>query len=363
MKKIITLFSMAVCLLVSCEKYETVKEIDRDFVRNYEYFWNLVNENYCFLGTAFGNQKNVDWQGVYDKWMPIVKNEVKDEYELFNIIGKSLDVLRDGHIWMTSDFKRYSNSEYLLKPDGESYYESNFVAGFVGKNYLNQSTGKDDYKGNKVFKTKNGFVYGTIERDEKKFAYIYHSDFTKEFKSEDMKYLDPLVKNSDALILDIRNNPGGSAILGLDHGALFFKEKTHVAFTSFKTGPGHDDFSEPKEMYVVPSRVYDWSNKPTALLIDREVYSTANLFAYIMSQAQNVTLVGQISGGGGGMPMSHYLPNGWDLVFSSNVILDINKNHIEEGIKPDVEAEMGDYQTTGKDGIVEKAIEELIKKL
>lgn len=32
---------------------------------------DLVNENYCFHGTKYNNDKNVDWKGVYDKWMPI----------------------------------------------------------------------------------------------------------------------------------------------------------------------------------------------------------------------------------------------------------------------------------------------------
>ena len=37
--------------------------------------------------------------------------------------------------------------------------------------------------------------------------------------------------------------------------------------------------------------------------------------------------------------------------------------HIEGGIEPDVEASIGDYKTTKKDGVVEKAVEELLKKI
>lgn len=37
--------------------------------------------------------------------------------------------------------------------------------------------------------------------------------------------------------------------------------------------------------------------------------------------------------------------------------------HVEGGIEPDVEAEIGDYKTTNKDGVVEKALEELLKQL
>ena len=363
MKKIIASIFAGLCLMTSCEKYQTLTTVDTDFVTNYEAFWNMVNENYCFLGTAYGNDKNVDWQAVYDKWMPVVKNEVKDEYELFNIIGLSLDVLRDGHIWMKSDFKAYSNSEYLLMPDGVNYYSSNFVPGLVADCYFKLSTDKDDYKGNKLFRTVSGFNYGMIEREGKKIAYIYYNTFQNEMKEADMKRLVPFVEEADALIVDIRNNHGGTAMYGLDFAGYFFKEKTHVAYDAYKNGPGHDDFSEPTMTYVIPSQTYSWADKQTAVLIDREVYSTANLFTCVMKQAPNVTVVGQISGGGGGMPMSHYLPNGWDLVFSSNILLDQNMKHIEGGIEPDVEASIGDYKSTKKDGVVEKAVEELLKKI
>lgn len=363
MKKIIISAAFAIMAFSACEKYEPVREVDTDFVRNYEKFWTLVDENYCFLGTKYNNDKNVDWQAVYDKWMPVVKNDVKEEYELFNIIGKSLDVLRDGHIWMISDFKTYSNNEFYLKPDLETYYGTDYEPGLVKRAYLQTNTGKDDYKGDKAFKTRNGLLYGMIERDGKKFAYIYYGDFTVSFSEDDFKQIEPTVEAADALILDIRDNPGGSAVLGIELASHFMSEKTLIGYSTYKTGPGYDDFDEPLDIYVTPSKKYNWTEKQTAVLINRGVYSTANLFTCAMTLAPNVVLVGQRSGGGGGLPMTHYLPNGWCVVFASNILLDKDMNHIEPGIYPDVEAVIGDYQTTGKDGIVEKAIEELTKKL
>ena len=363
MKKIIISAAFAIIALSACEKYESVKEVDTDYVRNYEQFWKLVDENYCFLGSKYSNDKNVDWQAVYDKWMPVVKNEVKYEYELFNIIGNSLDVLRDGHIWMISDFKVYSNNEFYLKPDLETYYGIDYEPELVSKAYLKTGTDKDDYKGDKAFKTKNGVLYGMIEREGKKFAYIYYDDFTVEIKDIDFKYLDPLVQEADAIIFDIRENPGGSGILGLELAGHFVKEKTLVGYSTYKNGPGPDDFVEPFEMHIIPSEEYNWADKQTALLTNRGVYSTANLFTSALKHAPNVIQVGQTSGGGGGLPMTHYLPNGWLVVFASNILLDVNMNHIEPGIAPDYEAVIGDFETTKKDGIVEKAIEELLKKL
>lgn len=364
MKRYISIAIAAICLFASCEKYESVTAVDKDFVKNYEVFWNQVNEDYCFLGEAFGNDKNVDWQAVYDKWMPVVKNEVKDDNELFNIISLSLDVLRDGHVWMISDFKKYSNGEYMLKPDGVTYYGSDFVSKFVQNHYLVDPGAKDDYSANHAFKTRTGLWYGLFERDGKKFAYVYYGDFTKEWTDTDYELIAPVIEEADALILDIRNNPGGNGSLAIKMGNHFMKEKTLVGYALNKTGKGYDDFSEPYPQYCTPSKNYDWSDKQTALLINRGVYSTANLFTSVMTQAPNVMLVGQTSGGGGGLPTTHYLPNGWMVVFSSSsVLLDVNQKHIEPGVAPDHEAVIGDYSTTGKDGIMEKAIEELLKKL
>ena len=363
MKKIIISAALAIMALSACEKYEAVKEVDTDFVNNYQKFWTLVDENYCFLGTRFNNDKNVDWQAVYDKWMPVVQNDIQDEYELFNIIAKSLDVLRDGHIWMISDFKVYSNNEFYLKPDLETYYGIDYEPGLVSNAYLRTSTGKDDYKGDKAFKTRSGLLYGMIERDGKKFAYIYYDDFTVQIKDIDFKYIDPVVQEADAIILDIRENPGGAGDLGLELAGHFMTEETLVGYSTYKSGPGHDDFKEPAPMHVTPSEKYNWADKQTALLTNRGVYSTANLFTSAMKHAPNVIQVGQTSGGGGGLPMTHYLPNGWVVVFASNILLDVDMNHIEPGIAPDYEAEIGDFETTKKDGIVEKAIEELLKKL
>lgn len=363
MKKWMVSAVVAMLALSACEKYETVKTVDTDFVRNYDKFWTLVDENYCFLGTKFNNDKNVDWKAVYDKWMPIIETEVENEYELFNIMGKSLDVLRDGHIWMISDFKVYANHEYYLRPDGETYYGDDYEPGLVTSNYLRTSEGDDDYKGDKVFRTRNGIIYGMIEKAGKKFAYIYYDDFSVEISDIDYQYIDPVVQEADAIILDIRENPGGNGALGLELAGHFMTEKTLVAYSTYKTGKGHDDFDELFELYSTPSKKYNWTNKQTALLTNRGVYSTANLFTCAMKHAPNVIQVGQITGGGGGMPMTHYLPNGWLVVFASNILLDVDKNHIEPGIAPDYEAEIGDFETTQEDGIVEKAIEELLKRI
>lgn len=360
MKKILFIFT--VCLCVACGKLESEirKDVDNDFVRNFEKFRQLVDENYCFLGTKYDNDKtqdpiNLDWNKVCDAWMDKVKDPDLTEVEFFNILGKCLNELRDGHIWLDSDFKHYSNNEYKLLPDGSGYYSDIHESGRVQKYYLHKG---GDYDKDKSFVTKNGIVYGMIERDGKKFMYIYHGKFTEMIGQDDLKnYIGPMVNDAHAIIYDVRDNPGGSGQYGIVTAGYFMKEATLVGYNATKSGPGYDDFTEPTEIICNPSTEFNWSDKPTALLTNRGVYSTANLFTNAMRYAPNVIQVGQISGGGGGLPNTHHLPNGWLLVFASNILLDKDMKHIEPGIAPKYEATLGTDPT--KDGVLETAIEKL----
>ena len=84
MKKILSLLVFTL-VLGACEEVETYDEVDNDFVHNFDAAWNLINENYCYLG-----YKNIDWDKIYDEYKPRVEN-AKDEYEFFDIMSRTSD--------------------------------------------------------------------------------------------------------------------------------------------------------------------------------------------------------------------------------------------------------------------------------
>ena len=343
MKKILSLLVFAL-MFGACEKYETFVEVDNDYMRNFDVAWNLINENYCFLG-----YKNIDWDKVYDEYKPRVEN-AKNDFEFFDIMCDFVDVLRDGHSAIISKFDRHG-SKYNIEPNGEDSPED-FISNSVVEKYLTKRR-----------VTSNKFAYGLVERDGRKFTYIGYFDFQVLLSESDLQYIAPLVDESEGIILDIRNNPGGAGIYGATFAQHFFSEKTLVGYTTKKSGPGYDDFNEPYETYVEPATENNWAHKPTMLLTNRSVYSTANFFTSILKLAPNVTQVGGRSGGGGGMPETYYLPNGWTLIFPSNVLLDVQKQHIENGIEPDVEIHITrEDKNNERDVILEKAIELLMNK-
>jgi C-terminal processing protease CtpA/Prc len=228
-------------------------------------------------------------------------------------------------------------------------YPENFIKGLVAEKYL-------DY----AFRTRNGHRYGNIIRDGKTYFYLHHDDFTKDLNAEDLEMFQPHIDKVDGIIYDIRTNPGGSAQLSVDITGRFIKEKTLVGYQISKTGKGYNDVSEPQALYAVPvGEKYNWADKKTVLLTNRDVYSTANMFACFMKEAPNVTVIGGRSGGGGGLPCTFYLPNGWALTMSGQkMTLDVNKVHIEPGVEPDIYVTITEEDAQNKvDSILEKAIE------
>ena len=57
----------------------------------------------------------------------------------------------------------------------------------------------------------------------------------------------------------------------------------------------------------------------------------------MIAHLDNFTLVGQITGGGGGAAPAYELPNGWVVGVSSNYFLDAQQHHIENGVSPEIE--------------------------
>ena len=165
------------------------------------------------------------------------------------------------------------------------------------------------------------------------------------------------------LIIDIRSNGGGDLTTAERLAGRFVHEKTLVGYMQHKTGTEHNDFSELKEMYLEPSSNVRW-HKKVCVLTNRSVYSAANAFAVWMHELPNVTLVGDHTGGGSGMPLNNSLPNGWSVRFSACPMYDNQKQQTEFGIDPDVKVSLNYDLTYGdepKDDIIEAARQLLVK--
>ena len=332
-KKIFTYIVTLLALTLPCGCIEE-DSFENSHTGNFDALWNLIDQRYCFLEYA-QEQFGLDWNSVYHTYKAKIDSET-NERELFNICGEMLSELRDGHVNLSSV---YGTVFYW---DGKLDHPANFSDSIQRK-----------YLGNK-FMLNNGIKY-TILPDS--IAYAYVGSFDSNFGSGNITAMMMDVSSCKAMILDIRNNGGGLITAAERLASHFTDEKIKIGYIQHKTGTAHGAFSSPETMYLSPTKEGAIWKRPVIVLTNRGVFSAANHFVIMMKELSHVTIVGDNTGGGSGLPFNSTLPNGWSVRFSASPILDADGNHTEFGIEPDVKVEISSEDwSKGVDSIIEEAI-------
>lgn len=331
MKKLrhILILLIGICIHSSCSKIE---EYENTPTGNFEALWNIMDEHYCFFEYK-AEEYGLDWDAVHRKYKRKVIDGMSQD-GLFEVLGDMLDELRDGHVnlYAAHDVARYW--------DFHEGYATNFSEE-VQAHYL----GTD-------YKIASGLRY-TILPDN--IGYIYVPSFSNSIGEGNLDVCLHALALCRGLIIDVRNNGGGNLNYAETLAARFTNQRVHTGYISHKTGPGHSDFSTPEPTYLESSDRLRWQ-KPVCVLTNRSSYSATNDFVKIMRTLPLVTIVGDQTGGGSGLPFSSELPNGWSVRFSACPSFDADMQHTEFGIVPDVHVEMTDEDhAQGIDTIIERA--------
>ena len=300
---------------------------------NFEALWRIIDTKYCFLDYK-NKEYGLDWNEVYSRY----KNRLTDDMtnkQLFQVLAEMLEELRDGHVNLVT---YHETSQYREWYD---QYPTNFVD-TIQRIYL----GKD-------YKSVGGIRYRVLEDN---IGYIYYGSFSSSIGETNLDEVLNELSICDGLILDIRNNGGGLLTLSDRIASRFTNEKVLTGYLSYKTGPGHNDFSKPEPLYVEPATDRVRWQKPVAVLTNRRAFSSANDFAGKMKQMPQAILIGDKTGGGSGLPFSSELPNGWSIRFSATPMFVPDMMHTEFGIEPDIKVNMSSEDMhKGLDTIIETA--------
>ncbi len=305
---------------------------------NFEALWQIIDEHYCFFDYK-QQEYGLDWNDVYNKYKVRVSDNL-NSLQLFEILTDMLGELRDGHVnlYTSHDVGRYWT--------WHEAFPKNF-SDTLSRHYL----GTD-------YKIAGGIKYKVLDDN---IGYMRYESFAQNIGEGNLDDALLYMALCQGLIIDIRNNGGGDLTNAERLAGRFVDEETLVGYIVHKTGSGHGDFSSPEERRLSPSSNIRW-HKPVCVLTNRSVYSAANDFAVIMHALPNVTIVGDHTGGGSGLPMSSSLPNGWNVRFSACPILDKDMQQTEFGIAPDVYAALSDESTAqNSDPIIETARKILTK--
>lgn len=317
------IFTILLCGCIGEDDYDNSPQ------GNFEALWKIIDERYCFL-----DYKQIDWDAVYSKYKPLITRNMPDD-GLFEVLDSMLAELKDGHVnlYSSSNMGRYWN--WYLD------YPRNFNEGIIERNYLGKN-----------YRIAGGLKYKILEDN---IGYVYYESFANGVGNSNLDEVLVYLAPCNGLIFDVRNNGGGNLTYATQIAERFSNEKILTGYIMHKTGKGHSDFSSPEPLYLEPSNSVRWQ-KRVMLLTNRHSYSATNEFVNAMSYIDNVTLVGDKTGGGSGLPFSSELPNGWGVRFSASPHLNAEKQHIEGGIDPDVKVDMSkEDEDNGIDTIIETA--------
>ncbi len=321
----------ATVLLCGCAHDD---EWQQDQVGNFEALWSIMDQNYCFF-----DYKDVDWNEVHDRYRRLVSNKMTNR-ELFDLCGEMLKELKDGH---TNLIASHDVSRYWIW----EHYPVNYDERIIDQHYLNF-----DYK------TACGIKYQILPDN---FGYMYYGSFSTVIGAGNLDLILGYLATADGLIIDVRSNGGGYLSNVETLVSRFIDGKTLAGYICHKDGKGHNDFSKPQDYWFEPAKNHLHYLKPVVVLANRGSFSATNNFVSVMKSLGNVTVVGDTTGGGCGLPFTSEMPNGWNVRFSACPIMDAQGRLTEFGVAPDVRVDM-DPGDQSHDAILDRAIDLLIEK-
>jgi len=187
---------------------------------------------------------------------------------------------------------------------------------------------------------------------ENNIAYIKISHFNSKTEKEFRKAVDEVLKNRPrALILDLRNNPGGYLSVAVDVANYWVSKGKVVVYERFS--------DNRKLAYKNNQGKNILANLRTIVLVNEGSASASEIVAGALQDYNLATILGEKTFGKGSVQELNNLPDGSAVKLTIAYWLTPQEHIIEEeGISPDVEVELTleDYNND-RDPQLEKALE------
>ncbi len=343
---VLVVLAAAAVTLTSCEELFFAQVPDSTPLSIFEQVWTFVDREYSFF-----DYKGIDWDQKYEDYRPLISNEMTNR-ELFDVLADMLFELKDGHVNLVSGFDRSRNWQWYL--DADPNYDYSVLERYY---FLDPVTGRSvhEYVGNAFILM--DFADGDDTTTNGDVGYIHYRSFGSMVAEEDMDYVIDRFANHAGLIIDVRNNGGGAVSNVFTIADRLTDEVALVAQEQLKTGPGHDDFTPLQILALIPPAGRGTYTKPIVVLTNASCYSATNYFVTVVGELEHVTVMGDRTGGGGGIPAYTQLTNGWELRVSSGRLFTMAGVNVENGIGPDISVSSTEAElATGLDSILEQAL-------
>jgi len=383
---------------------------------NFESLWQLIDANYAHFDI-----KSIDWNDVHKRFRARLEAVTNDD-DFYVLLFQLVNELHDTHSWL-DNYKGvqpsgvldmptdvFQNKPYVVAGDHSGWgilavdgmtpaqkiealrpvlrarsSERAFVRDAV-RALLSGTPGEPvtvqllspEGKDETLTRTRNGSnrsrpTPSTVQLTRQRavhyavlpsgIGYIQIESFNgrTEIDDEFSRALDA-VRETPALVLDIRDNAGGfghPAIVG-----RLLKRSTGFGISLKRSGPRHSDFSR-LDLHAEPSGKWQYT-RPIALLVNDVTGSAADLFTLEVRNSGHVIVIGSTTHGNlSGTATYAVLPCGLVVRISNAFIADPKGKPIELfGSQPDiaVEPSIQDY-LAHRDPVLDRALEVLSKDL
>lgn len=192
------------------------------------------------------------------------------------------------------------------------------------------------------------------------FGYIRFSNFLGNLEAGIVAEIEKM-KDTPGMIIDLRNNGGGSGAMSGNLLARFFKDKQTGMKTLTRTGKPISVFFYPiTKMDEVIKGVGDRAyTKPVVVLTNESSASASEIFSSMMKESKRATLIGQRTCG---CLLGYFgladVPGGAQMAYSEIGFVTKSGGRVEgDGVAPDIEVKMTrDDYILNRDRVLESAV-------
>jgi C-terminal processing protease CtpA/Prc len=360
-------------------------------------FWMEVKINF----PHFAEIADLDWDKTYVKFIPKVR-ATTSTYEYYRVLQRMCALLKDGHsdVFLPKELAERMEADLPLRIDpiedrvfvtrvGSKALEADGVTAgleilkidgvpvreYAEKNrlpYIASNSpqhvavklysygllaGPPDRPVDVEFRSRDGHVFEklltrrpypdqtklpTVELRKlaENIVYVAINTFnSEEAQTEFEKHL-PEIRASSGLILDVRENDGGSGVIAYnligyltekDFATTAWKSRQYVATLRAWGHPGGWYEAKPSTWAGKPAELY---SKPVVMLIGPRSLSATDVFAETFQRLRRGRLVGEPTGGSTGDPLEFALPGGGSARVSTST--DVGAGLVGRGVQPDI---------------------------
>lgn len=343
-----------------------------DPLANFEVLWTTFAEHYAFF-----EERNVDWDNVYNEYRPQVTKETSNR-ELAKLLGSMLQRLGDAHVSLyaggddvvpvgtrlgrrlrqecrreqgaSCNIYRYQSDRFaqIERLQKQSYLDGQFKTDLGGEAFWGQIDAQTGY-----FRIDS---MSGLASD----GYSAGSDLAALETALDAMLAD--IGDLPSMIVDVRLNGGGYDTVAVAIASRFTNQRR-----VFGTKRAYADGKElaPTDLVIPPAEGQGYEGA-VALLISSETASAAEIFTMAMRALPNVTLIGTPTEGILSDELYRTLPNGWEFSLSNEIYRTHDGALFEAtGVPPKIEASflLRDDLENGVDQGIETALGFLAKKI